>query len=107
MEGMRAVFHVMRNRVANNGRNGWPNDIERVCLQPVQFSCWNSKDPQRSLYPAETDRQYLIAQQIIREPGEDPTHGATAYYDRSIPAPSWATPQNLTCQIGRLRFHKL
>jgi hypothetical protein len=108
--GMRAVYQVIVNRAMAN-RNGWPYlEREQVCLQPYQFSCWNTADPQRALYPkCDGDPQYLLIQTIIGDNnnGQDPTGGATAYYDRSIPAPSWATAESLRCQIGRLRFYKL
>jgi spore germination cell wall hydrolase CwlJ-like protein len=105
IDGMRAVYHVIVNR-AFSGQL-WPHDREQVCLQPFQFSCWNSRDPQRGKYPAPDDPSYKGAVEAILLAGEDPTGGATAYYDVSIPAPSWATAQNFTCQIGRLRFHKV
>jgi len=105
-EGMRAVHHVIANR-AFSGRPLWPKDREEVCLQPFQFSCWNPMDPQRKLYPKSDDPSYRGAVGTVLLPGEDPTGGATSYYDVSIPAPSWATPENFTCQIGRLRFHKV
>jgi spore germination cell wall hydrolase CwlJ-like protein len=103
--GMAAVYHVIANRAAA-GRS-WPADPERVCLQAHQFSCWDSSNPQRDLYQKAGDNAYALAVAICMQPGADPTGGATAYYDISIPAPSWATPENFTVQIGRLRFFKV
>ena len=103
--GMAAVYHVIANRAAA-GRS-WPVYPERVCLQAYQFSCWNSSDPQRDLYPKMGDNAYALAAAICLQPGTDPTGGATAYYDTSIPAPSWATPENFTVQIGKVRFHRV
>lgn len=103
---MTAIYHVIRNRTLAS-RNGWPKDMEQVCLQPWQFSCWNATDPQRSLYPSPTDPSYELTLPIISTLSEDPTGGATAYFDISITPPSWATPARFTVQIGRLRFFKV
>jgi spore germination cell wall hydrolase CwlJ-like protein len=102
---MAAVYHVIANRAAA-GRS-WPAYPERVCLQAHQFSCWNSGDPQRDLYPKAGDNAYALAVAICAQPGADPTGGATAYYDQSIPTPPWATPKNFTVTIGRFHFHKV
>lgn len=40
-----AIACVVMNRVT---LRNWPNDVEEVCLQPFQFSCWNSNDPNRA-----------------------------------------------------------
>ena len=103
-EGMRAVYHVIHNRSTDRR---WRKDMEEVCLQPFQFSCWNTTDLQRDLYPTPTDPLYLKAMSIIDDPGQDPTGGANTYYDSSITAPSYDTPKTFKCQIGKLRFHEL
>jgi N-acetylmuramoyl-L-alanine amidase len=108
--GMAAVLHVILNRAVPNPATPWPADPEKVCLQDFQFSCWNNRDPQRNLYPAPNDPQYAIAESLALSAArglDDPTNGATAYYDESITAPSWATPERFTVQIGRLRFYRL
>ena len=106
-EGMCGVYRVIQNRAAASPRSGWPPDPEKVCLQSFQFSCWNDRDPQRNLYPVSNDPQYALAVAISLQPGLDPTGGATAYYDDSIPTPSWATFDRFTVQIGRLRFYRV
>lgn len=107
LPGMTAVYHVIMNRATAKGRNGWPQEPEKVCLQPWQFSCWNTNDPQRALYPVPNDPQYLEAQSICNLNPPDPTGGATAYFDESIKPPVWAMPEKFTVEIGRLRFYKL
>jgi spore germination cell wall hydrolase CwlJ-like protein len=37
----------------------------------------------------------------------DAVDGANSYYATSIPAPSWATDDKFTIQIGKTRFFKL
>jgi len=104
---MCAVTHVILNRAATSPRNGWPSDPEQVCLQPLQFSCWDDRDPQRHLYPNLNDRYYLVAVGLSLQAGDDPTGGATAYWDDSIPRPSWATDENFCVKIGTLNFCKV
>ena len=104
--GMLGVYWVIMGR-ANSGRGLWPRESERVCLQSMQFSCWNNHDPQRDLYPKPGDDSYALAVAICLQPGVSNVAGATAYYDENITAPPWATPENFTVQIGRLRFHKV
>src|SRR5262245_52710004 len=41
--GQVAVARVIRNRV----HQGWAKDVVGVVLQPHQFSCWNTIDPNR------------------------------------------------------------
>lgn len=103
--GMAAVYNVILNR-AKTGRL-WPTDPEKVCLQPYQFSCWNTVDHQRQKYPAFDDLQYKQIQLMIAGLCPDPTGGATAYFDNSIAVPSWAQPSSLKCQIGNLKFYKI
>jgi spore germination cell wall hydrolase CwlJ-like protein len=106
LPGLKAVYHVINNR-ALDPRTIWPDNRERVCMQAYQFSCWNTSDPQRNKYPPFGDDAYAKVTAVVLQPGDDPTGGATAYYDISIPPPSWATDANFTCQIGKLRFHKV
>jgi N-acetylmuramoyl-L-alanine amidase len=106
--GMTAVLFVIENRSMAK-RKMWPTDPEQICLQRKQFSCWNDNDPQRDLYPADNDKEYELAEIIYSNVPDlaDPTDGATAYYDASIPPPEWAKPENFTVQIGKLRFYKV
>jgi N-acetylmuramoyl-L-alanine amidase len=106
-EAMLAVYHAILNRAAASPANGWPSDPEKVCLQAFQFSCWNSNDVQRNLYPQTNDPQYSFASMLPATVTPDPTGGATAYFDKSIQPPAWATPDKFTVQIGRLKFYKL
>lgn len=96
--GMRAVAHVMVNRVGPR----FGEDLATVILTPKQFSVWNNGDPNRRLVlnlvrdPARyvTDAaQWDIAQRVAREvlAGEsvDPTDGALFYHTRAV-RPSWS-----------------
>lgn len=91
-EGMRAVAHVMVNRVG--ARFG--DDLKSVILAPKQFSAWNVGDPNRPLvqHPeryatggvALTTWQTAqeVARQVLSGQSVDPTGGALFYHTRAI-----------------------
>ncbi|MGH6951138.1 MAG: cell wall hydrolase [Vitreimonas sp.] len=95
-EGMRAVAHVMVNRVG--ARFG--EDLATVILSPKQFSVWNRGDPNRRTVMAlardpsrvSTDAQWDDAERIAREvlagQSVDPTGGALFYHTRAV-RPAW------------------
>jgi GNAT superfamily N-acetyltransferase len=96
--GMRAVAHVMVNRVGPR----FGEDLATVILTPKQFSVWNNGDPNRRLVlnlVRDPDRyvtdaaQWEVAQRVAREvlTGQsiDPTGGALFYHTRAV-RPRWA-----------------
>ncbi len=97
--GMRAVAHVVVNRV---GSPRFGESLEDVVLHPRQFSSWNLGDPNRplALHPERYAKSgvnlvtWQKAQQVAREVLEhrsiDPTRGALFYHARSI-HPYWAS----------------
>lgn len=97
-EGMRAVAHVIVNRVTAQ-RFGY--NLSDVILHPKQFSAWNVGDPNRPLAldperyaKAGSNREtWIEAQTVAREVLEgrsiDPTQGALFYHARNV-KPYWA-----------------
>jgi len=95
--GMRAVAHVMVNRVG--ARFG--DSLESVIRSPRQFSVWNRGDPNRPLvqnperYATGGDNltTWRTAQRIAREvlsgQSVDPTNGALFYHTTAI-RPWWS-----------------
>jgi Cell Wall Hydrolase len=95
--GMRAVAHVMVNRIGPR----FGEDLATVILSPKQFSVWNRGDPNRRTVinlardpsTIATDPQWLVADQIAREvlggQSVDPTGGALFYHTRAV-RPRWA-----------------
>ncbi|WP_334130152.1 cell wall hydrolase [Sneathiella sp.] len=93
-----AVANVIMNRVR---LPNWPNDIAGVCLQPWQFSCWNTtaKNTNRARIIAADGRDKWfrrcreIAAEVAKEPGGprfDPTKRATHYHTHDVkPMPEW------------------
>jgi hypothetical protein len=96
-DGMRAVAHVMVNRVGQR----FGDDLETVILAPKQFSVWNRSDPNRPLVQnperyatgGENLETWATAQQVAREvlsgQSVDPTNGALFYHTRAI-RPWWS-----------------
>lgn len=96
-DGMRAVAHVMVNRVGDR----FGNDLETVIRAPWQFSAWNAGDPNRPLVQnperyargGENKTTWETAQQVAREvlsgQSVDPTNGALFYHTRAI-SPWWS-----------------
>jgi hypothetical protein len=94
-KGMRAVAHVIKNRTADYR---WPDDPEAVVKQHLQFSSWNTNDPNYAKIQAlpKTNTFYQSIGHIVDEvwAGEpDFTNGAVYYYaPAGMPghkAPSW------------------
>jgi hypothetical protein len=95
-DGMRAVAHVMVNRIGSR----FGEDLATVILSPKQFSVWNRGDPNRrhvTNFVADPDRegdaQWETSQRIAREvlsgQSVDPTQGALFYHTSAI-RPRWA-----------------
>lgn len=95
--GMRAVAHVIVNRVGDR----FGATLEEVIRSPWQFSAWNRGDPNRPL--VQDPERYAtagaaletweIAQRVAREvlsgQSADPTGGALFYHTRAI-RPAWS-----------------
>ncbi len=81
--------------IVNRSRSGkWPSDISEVCLQPWQFSCWNSNDPNRQRILKAKGKWFEACKAIAKlacsgKLGSS-AYGATHYYATFIPAPRWA-----------------
>jgi spore germination cell wall hydrolase CwlJ-like protein len=111
VDGQRAVAHVMVNRV-KDGR--WGPNLGSVCLAPLQFSCWNSRDPNRlSMAKLPDDDQALMKLAALINAAatgqtQDPTGGATHYYNPdSVAEPEWAKPPSVFAgKFGHHLFFK-
>lgn len=110
-----AVGWTIKNRV--NNPSWWGNSYHSAITKPRQYSAFNQGDPNRKYVESplhkgnETDRKswqncYKIAEQVITGEIEDPTSGATHYYDQSISPPDWASPGNFVIKISTVFFHK-
>jgi len=104
-----AVGNVIINRSLQSGE-----EIEKVCLKPKQFSCWNETDPNYKILETIdiNDPIYKIclelASQIIDGYQDDITNGSDHYYSVSMKkAPYWANLKIPTIKICHHIFFKL
>jgi N-acetylmuramoyl-L-alanine amidase len=108
-EGQRAVAWVIINR-ARDVKNRFPKTIAAVCQQPLQFSTWNPKDPNRQklLKLSKTDKLYqelrAIAEAALSGRLTDNTDGAQFYFASSIKPPVWSTKMKCARKIGNHIF---
>ena len=92
-EDAEAIAAVVMNRV--RWRN-WPSTVAAVCLQLMQFSCWNAGDPNRPRILAVNageawfEECRAIAQRAVNGDLADITGGATHYIADYIRPPNWA-----------------
>jgi spore germination cell wall hydrolase CwlJ-like protein len=127
--GQRAVAWVMRNRLYS-GKYG--HTLASVCMWPLQFSCWNEKDPNRvkMCELTDSDPTLLTLADMLNtvmnaKSAEDITDGATHYYSpNALPevtlpvpgttdktyvshvAPSWAAAMQYVGTFGTQRFYR-
>ncbi|MDR7377114.1 hypothetical protein J2X19_001772 [Rhodoferax ferrireducens] len=108
--GMEAVACVIMNRRNTHYRRC--DNVAEVCLDPWQFSCWNTGDPNRrrlDRIDAQPDTFYQVAfdvaQQAIAGSLEDVTQGARHYHAVTMrPFPDWALGKRAK-QIGNHLFY--
>ena len=87
--GMVAVGSVIMNRLAGG------SDLGKVILQPGHFSAWNSTtgyaggEQGQDMDFTPSARSYEVADALLSGNYEDPTGGATHYYNPELADPSW------------------
>jgi spore germination cell wall hydrolase CwlJ-like protein len=115
LAGKCAVAWVIQNR-ARDAR--WPDTTPEVCLQRLQFSCWNDGSPriQTMKNPEAHGVKEATWAECIRASLEaawnlqpDATRGANHYLaPSSLPRlPRWATVESQTVKIGNHLFYRL
>lgn len=85
-----AIACVVMNRVA---LPNWPDDVEAVCFQPYQFSCWNTSDPNRPRILKASggwfNKCVEIAMKAVDHQLVDPTNSSTHYHTPAV-KPAWS-----------------
>ena len=108
-EGRLAVGWVIRNRWESSKWFGG-RTVADVCLRPYQFSAWNENDPNRAFLEKLTLTHSVLQQCMYAAIGTllgfepDPTSGATHYFAKRTPYPSWALDRVPICTIGNHMF---
>ena len=92
-----AVGFTAVNR-ANDGKRWNGETVRESILAPYQYSCFNSNDENRDklmdpqIYDASAFYNCLdVARDILSGNVEDPTNGATHYFNPELASPSWAS----------------
>lgn len=117
VEGKIAVGNVCRNRLKTNR---WGASYERVCLAPLQFSCWSQAGGAANYAALQglahqimdghppTDpvlaECYWVASGIQSGAAQDNVHRATHYFVTASPIPKWAIGQLPVCVIAHHSF---
>lgn len=119
-EGMRAVGHVIKNRI---GAIGFPRDLHSVIYQPNAFTSMSvPNDPEYALIPLNEDTQFAFCKALVPAilSGTDPdlTNGACYYanlrdvtsgwFSRHISGPDGQGMPNhpLLATIGHQKFYR-
>ena len=96
---MEAVNEVICTRA-------WKRKLTRrqVCLQRLQFSCWNSGNIDLLVAKARRHIRYAEALSIVNSNITDYTRGAD-HYHADYCSPYWASSMTVTVKIGRHIFY--
>ncbi|MCO5166391.1 MAG: cell wall hydrolase [Planctomycetes bacterium] len=97
-EGKVAVGAVILNRVRDRR---WPNTIRGVAHQPYQFSCYNANVRNRLYWGPVPQSCFDAARAALA--GQDPSLGATHYFNPYLVRPSWARSLRFIKRIGTNR----
>ena len=93
LQGMLAAGSVINNRVKNGG---YGDGLSGVIMKPGQFSAWNGVTgyasgqgglDMQNMRPSAT--AYQAADTLLSGQYEDPTGGATHYYNPAVANPKW------------------
>lgn len=95
-EGKVAVGAVVLNRVA---APGFPKTITGVAHQPWQFSCYNADVRDRLYWGPIPQSCWDAARAAIA--GQDPSRGATFYFNPYLVRPYWAASMRFLVRIGQ------
>lgn len=97
---MPAVYEVIRNRAASRRIAA-----DRVCLQRLQFSCWNGVNVDAGIAKAKKHAKWNTAVKIASESPTNYTLGSDHYHTLKV-KPSWRTRLTKTVIIGNHIFYK-
>lgn len=106
--GMRAVAHVILNRMNHGGYGGW--SVYDVVTSPWQFSPWNRGWHQPAIrnqwQQDRWDEAVTIATEVLSGQSVDPTEGAL-YFHATYVRPRWARGARGRTRIGNHIFYQL
>ena len=102
-----AVAFSVMNRVQSP--KWWGTTLGAVIAKKWQYSSMAAPgDPNLIAYPLPHDLSFQdclhAVNKVLSGVEKNPVPGADSYYDRSIPPPKWAKPEQFVKQIGAFRF---
>ena len=97
---MHAVNEVIKNRAASRKITA-----DKVCLQRLQFSCWNGVSVDAGIVKAKKHAKWNTAVQIASSAKTNHTSGADHYHTLKV-NPSWNKRLTKTIIIGNHIFYK-
>jgi N-acetylmuramoyl-L-alanine amidase len=105
-DGMRAVGHVIRNRV-----DAAMGDWDHVITKKWQFSSLTAAgDSQLIVWPDSPDGEFEtamnLAEDIFTNIDPDITVGATHYFNPHVVLPNWASQMKQVATIGNHVFYR-
>lgn len=105
-----AVCYSVLNRIAKP--KWWGHDVQSVLFRRLQYSSLTDPhDRQLTTWPLADDPSWKrvlgVAALALSGDAQNPVPTADSYYDVSIPAPYWATPERFVAAIGDLRFYNV
>ncbi len=107
LEGMRAVAHVIVNRMNHGGFGGW--SVYDVVTSPWQFSPWNRGFRQPVIanqwQQDRWDEAVEISTEVLSGASVDPTNGAL-YFHATYVHPRWARGARGRTRIGNHIFYQ-
>ena len=106
VEGQVAVAEVIQRRTAQHFMSA--GTVASTVLWPMQFSCWNTSDPNRKRFGDLNDEDPLT-QEVMSSwdraaAGLSFAPGALHYYNPSTVETPWAKTMLVVANIGRHRF---
>lgn len=109
--GLSAVAWVIRTRLERQIHR-YGLTASEVCLKPYQFSCWLPSDPNRpqmerlTLEDSSFRVCYAVAVLVFAGEAENPTPGATHYFNPSVVKPKWAESMEHVALLKDHDFYK-
>jgi len=105
-----AVAHVALTRSLRPG--WWGRDLMGVLFKKWQFpSLTDPNDKQLTTWPRSTDQSWKdslsVACDVLDGKLPNPAPWSDSYFDDSISAPDWATPDKFIRKIGRILFYRV
>jgi hypothetical protein len=107
-EARLGVMFTLLNRVAHP--KWWGSTVAECATKRLQYSSLTDPhDKQLTRWPVESDPSWFnclaLAERLVYGEVDNPVPGADSYFDDSISAPAWATPDKFVKRIGTLAFY--